>query len=106
MSDQALNAHLDSLDQTPEEMVEVEKGYLEFLEAAYQETRYITCGTCGTSCKVKRQFVQATRKEPVRFLCWQAYCPECQVAWEVSTENTQLEIRERLAIEPERKNNE
>jgi len=32
MSDQALNAYLESLDQPPEEIVEVEKGYLEYLE--------------------------------------------------------------------------
>ena len=91
MSDQALDAYLNRIDQPPEEMVEVEKGYLEFLEDAYQETRYTTHEFCGTSCKAKRQFVQATRKEPVRFLCWQAYCPKCQIAWEVSEDELEDE---------------
>jgi len=33
MSEQALDAHLERISNQPEEMVEVEKGYLEYLES-------------------------------------------------------------------------
>ena len=39
MSDEALNAHLERISGPPEEMVEVEKGYLEYLEEGNAELK-------------------------------------------------------------------
>jgi len=72
MSDEALNAHLERMSEPPEEMVEVVKGYFEYLEASladwydrrdekfqmYEDCKAenealraklkaITCGDCG-----------------------------------------------------------
>ena len=39
MSEQALDAHLEQWEQRPEEMVEVERGYLEWLEGRVEQLK-------------------------------------------------------------------
>lgn len=41
-----------------------------------------TCPRCGREgCVVDEKFVQATRREPMRSLGFQGYCPECECAY-------------------------
>ena len=53
MSEQALDAHLEQWEQRPEEMIEVERGYLEWLEGRVEQlgakVAAIECAECEKS---------------------------------------------------------
>lgn len=39
------------------------------------------CPLCNGDSKVSAAFKQATRQEPVKFLCYDAFCVPCQVGF-------------------------
>ena len=56
MGEQALDAHLEQWEQRPEEMIKVERGYLEWLEGRVEQLK-ADLGLCDKRC----QLLQGTR---------------------------------------------
>jgi hypothetical protein len=63
------------------------------LESARAEaaTMSAACPVCGRAgLKVREQIKQATRREPAILLCFQGWCPSCQLS--VPADNCQLRL--------------
>jgi hypothetical protein len=44
------------------------------------------CPQCGRAgCKVREVFLQATRREPMKSLGFEGYCPDCDLAFKIKT---------------------
>lgn len=51
---------------------------------SYRETaaaHSATCPLCNGEAKVTAAFKQATRQQPVEFICYDAFCVSCQVGF-------------------------
>jgi hypothetical protein len=60
-------------------------------KTAEASTLTTSCPACGKEgCKVVARFSQATRWEPMTFLGFDGYCPECAVSFRA--ENPQLTL--------------
>ena len=52
-------------------------------EEVAQSATHERCGTAD--CRVREQFTQATRHEPMRSLGFSGYCPTCDVSFAVQS---------------------